>query len=211
MAMACTTRGSSAPSTSSTQVVDDVDLGVGGEAHLVGLVGAQHGAAMDQRDAVGEIGEEQSFLGRGVAAAHHRHMLAAKEEPVAGGAGRHAEAFEFLSDGSPSQLACAPVAMISVSRCRFRPESPTSVKGRRARSAAAIVSLHDLRADMLGLGLHLLHQPGALDRFGEAGIILDFGGDGELAARLQAGDHHRLQHGARSIDGGGAPAGRCPG
>ena len=53
---------------------------------------------------------------------------------------------------------------------------------------------------MLGLRLHLLHQPGALDGFGEARIVFDFGGDGELAARLQTGDHHGLQHGARGID-----------
>ena len=55
---------------------------------------------------------------------------------------------------------------------------------------------------MLGLLAHLLHQPGALDDFGKAGIVLDIGGDGQLAARLQAGDQNRLQHGARGIDGG---------
>jgi hypothetical protein len=62
-------------------------------------------------------------------------------------------------------------------------------------------------ADMLGLLLHLLHQPRALDDFGEARIVLDVGRDGELAAGLDAADHDRLQHRARRIDGGGA-AGR---
>ena len=66
----------------------------------------------------------------------------------------------------------------------------------------------DLGADMLGLRLHLLHEPGALDDVGEAGIVLDIGGDGELAAGLQARDHDRLKHGARRIDGGGV-AGRA--
>ena len=61
---------------------------------------------------------------------------------------------------------------------------------------------------MLGLLLHLVHQPGALDGVGEAGIILHLGGDGELAAGLDAGDQGRLQHGARGIDRGGA-AGRA--
>ena len=60
----------------------------------------------------------------------------------------------------------------------------------------------DLGADMLGLRPHLLHQPGALDHVGEARIVLDVGGDGQLAAGLDAGDQHRLQHGARGIDGG---------
>ena len=61
---------------------------------------------------------------------------------------------------------------------------------------------------MLGLGLELVHQPGALDRLGEARIILDIGGDGELPAGLHAGDQHGLQPGARGIDRGGI-AGRA--
>ena len=59
---------------------------------------------------------------------------------------------------------------------------------------------------MQGLGLHLLHQPRTLNRFGETGIVLDIGGDGQLAAGLDAGDDDGVQRGARGIDGGG-PAG----
>ena len=47
---------------------------------------------------------------------------------------------------------------------------------------------NDPGPDMLGLLLHLLHQPGALDDVGETGIVLDIGGDRQLAARLQPGD-----------------------
>ena len=65
----------------------------------------------------------------------------------------------------------------------------------------------DFGADMLRLLLHLLHQPGALDDVGEARVILDIGGDGELAAGLDALDQHRLQHGARGIDRGGVTGG----
>ena len=65
----------------------------------------------------------------------------------------------------------------------------------------------DPGADMLGLLLHLLHQPGALDDVREARIVLDVGGDGELAAGLDALDQDGFQHGARGIDGGGV-AGR---
>ena len=60
---------------------------------------------------------------------------------------------------------------------------------------------------MARLRLHLLHQPGTLDRLGEARIILDIGGDGELAARLDALDEHGLKHGARRIDRGGVACG----
>src|SRR3546814_10048596 len=55
---------------------------------------------------------------------------------------------------------------------------------------------------MLGLRLHLLHQPGTLDDVGEAGEILDIGGDRHLAARLQPRHHQRLQVGARGVDRG---------
>ena len=61
---------------------------------------------------------------------------------------------------------------------------------------------------MLGLGLHLLHQPRALDDVAEAGIILDVGGDGQLAAGLDALDDDRRHAGARGVDGGGE-AGRA--
>ena len=56
---------------------------------------------------------------------------------------------------------------------------------------------------MLGLLLHLLHQPGALDDLREAGIIFDVGGDGELPARLDTLHHDRREAGAGAINGGG--------
>jgi hypothetical protein len=58
----------------------------------------------------------------------------------------------------------------------------------------------DLRTHMFGLLEHLLHQPGSLDGIGEAGIVFDVGGDGQLAALLQPGDEDRVEHGARGID-----------
>src|SRR5436309_11410533 len=42
-------------------------------------------------DLRGEVGEEQRLLDRGVAAADYHDFLAAIEESVAGGAGRHAK------------------------------------------------------------------------------------------------------------------------
>ena len=78
----------------------------------------------------------------------------------------------------------------------FEPERPA-----RQLDLVHVVG-DDPGADMLGLLLHLLHQPGALDDVGEARIILDVGRDGELAAGLDALDQDRLQHGARRIDRG---------
>ena len=56
--------------------------------------------------------------------------------------------------------------------------------------------------DMLGLGMHLLHQPGALDDLGKTGVVLDIGRNRQLPARLQAGHQNRLQIGARGVDRG---------
>ena len=55
-------------------------------------------------------------------------------------------------------------------------------------------------ADMGGLLLHLLHQPGALDDVGKAWIVFHVGSDGELAAGLDALDQHRFQHRTRGVD-----------
>ena len=53
---------------------------------------------------------------------------------------------------------------------------------------------------MFGLQAHLLHEPGSLNRLGEAGIVFDIGGDHELAALFEAGDEHRLEQRARGVD-----------
>ena len=77
-------------------VPDHVDPGVGEQPRLQDLLGPQRVAAVDQRDAVGMVRQVQRLLDRGVAAADHRDRLAAVEEPVAGGAGRHAAALQPL-------------------------------------------------------------------------------------------------------------------
>jgi hypothetical protein len=100
--------------------------------------------------------------------------------------------WNFCSDSRPSQRACAPVAMITVSAEKVLPP-------RQVDFADQIV-FDQLGADMFGLGLHLLHQPRALDGFGETRIVLDIRGDGHLAALGQAGYHERLQVGARRVD-----------
>src|SRR3546814_13884069 len=60
---------------------------------------------------------------------------------------------------------------------------------------------------MLGLFLHLLHQPRPLDDVRKAGIIFDIGGRHQLPAGLNALDEDRLHSRARAIDRGGEPSG----
>jgi hypothetical protein len=55
---------------------------------------------------------------------------------------------------------------------------------------------------------HLLHQPGTLDDVGKTRIVLDVGGDGELAAGLDTLDQHRFEHCAGGVDRRGV-AGRA--
>ena len=83
------------------------DLGVGQERDLVvGLGALEHDprgaelvAAVDERDAAGEPGQEGGLLHRGVAAADHGDVLVTEEEPVAGGTGAHAHADQLFLAG----------------------------------------------------------------------------------------------------------------
>ena len=158
---------------------------------------------MHYGDLGGEIGEEQRFLDRGIAAADHHHFLVAVEEAVAGRAGRHAITLEFLfrRQIEPARLRAGRndqrVGQIDVARIAGEAERPV------AEFHLGDIVGDDSGADVLGLLLHLLHQPGTLDDVGEARIIFHVGGDGELAAGLHALDQDRFQHGARGIDRGG--------
>ena len=145
--------------------------------------------------------EIERFLDRRIAAADHRDILAAIEEAIAGGAGRHAKALEGLlgRNAQPFRLRAGRdrSAHRGVDRCRNRPWRGTAAT---LRSTSVMMSLTISVPTCSACFSISLHQPGTLDRIGEARIVLDIGGDRELAALLQAGDQHRLQHGARGID-----------
>src|SRR5262249_29092385 len=167
---------------------------------LQDLLRAERVAPMHDRDLAGKIGEEQRLLDRGIAASDDQDFLAAIEEAVAGGAGGNAKAFEFLLGGEvkPACLRAGRknqrLSEIDVARIALQPERPA-----RKVDLADMVG-DDARADVRGLLLHLLHEPRALDDVGEPRIVLDIGGNRELASRLHALDQHRLKHRARRID-----------
>src|SRR6201982_1106199 len=157
---------------------------------------------MHDRHAGSEIGEEQRLLDRGIAAADHQHLLAAIEEAVASGAGGNAVALEFLLGRQlqPTRLGAGrddeAVCEVMVAGLALDPERPVG------KIDLAHMIADELGPDVLGLLLHLLHQPGPLDDVCEAGVVLDVGRDGELATGLDALDQDRLQHGAGGIDRG---------
>ena len=188
-------------------VPDHVDLRVFEQAVLQDLLRAESVAPVHHGDLGGEIGEEQRLLDCGIAAADDDDFLVAVEEAVAGRAGRHAVALELLLRGQiePARLRAGRndqrVGKIDLAGIAGQAERPI------AELDLGDVIGDDAGADMLGLLLHLLHQPGTLDDVGKARIVLHVGGDGELPARLDALDQDRFQHGARGIDRGGV-AGR---
>src|SRR5438309_9646342 len=61
----------------------------------------------------------------------------------------------------------------------------------------------DLGADMLGLRLHLFHEPGTLNDVTKTGVIFDVGRGRKLAARLDSLDYNRIETGSRGINGRG--------
>src|SRR6185437_2533594 len=97
----------------------------------------------------------------GVAAADNRDLAAAEEKAVASGAGRDAKAAElFLAgDAEPARLGAGAdgnrLGDIDIARIADAGEGPP-----RQVAGDDDVADHP-RADMLGLLLHLLHQPGA--------------------------------------------------
>jgi hypothetical protein len=181
-------------------IPQDVDLRVSEKPLLQDLLCAKALAPMHDRYPRRKVGKEQRLLNRTVAAPDHDYLLAAVEEPVAGGAGRDAVALELLFGWKiepPRLRTCRDdqgVCKVDVTAVAFEPErAPRQVRlGHEVGDHAG--------ADVLGLLLHLLHQPGALDRFREARIIFHVGRDGELAAGLEALDQERLQHCAGSVD-----------
>ncbi len=121
------------------------------------------------------------------------------EEPVAGGAGRDAETLELLLRRQPQPL-------------RLRAGGQHQRIGRIDRAAVAPcregplaqVELRDVVGDDLGAGgarmlLHADHQVRA-EHLRVARPVLHLGGDGQLAAGLDALDQDRLQHRPRPVD-----------
>ena len=166
------------------------------------LLGAEGIAPVHDGDVLGEMGEVERLLDRRIAAADHEHRFAAEEEAVAGRAGRDAEAPEGVLARQVEPFGARPGRQND----GVGQDDATGVAAEDERPALKLeprdILAFDPRADMLGLGPHLLHQPRPLDRLGEARIVLDVGGDHQLAAGLETREEERVQHGARGVDGG---------
>src|ERR1700730_3015784 len=188
-------------------IEDQFDIRPLEEPFLQDAMAAKWLAPVHERALACDVVQIQSFLDRRIAAADDDDRLAAKQKSIAGRAGGHAISFKlrFRGDAEPSRLGAGrndqSVAGVSGAAVALEPER-----------APAKLDFDDMirdhaRAHMFGLRLHLVHEPRTLDRRGKARIILDVGGDRQLAARLEARDQNRLQHGARGVDRGGVAGG----
>ena len=190
-------------------VPDDLDLAfllTLEQLVLQDLLRAQRVAAVHQRDLAADVAEVQRFLDGRVAAADHRHVLLAVEEAVAGGTGGNTLALEGLfgwqaevlgrGAGGDDQAVSGVAAVVALEL------------ERTLRQVDLIdVVEHDLGIETLGVRLHALHQRRALQPFHVAWPVVDLGGGHQLATLLKPGDQHRLQVGARRVDGSGVAGG----
>ena len=164
-------------------------------------------APVHHRDFGGDVGKVERFLDGGIAAADDDDRLLAKEESVASRAGRNAEALECVLARQAEPLRLRPGRQNDRLRSDGTAAVAADAEGPLPEFERHDGVVFDAGADMFGLRAHLLHEPGALDRLGEARIILDVGGDHELTARLEPRQHQRPEKRASRIDGGGV-AGR---
>ena len=148
-----------------------------------------------------ELGEEVRLFHRRVAAADDQYRLALEEEAVAGRAGRHAVAHQPRLGFDAEQRAVAPVETISASQVNSS-SLARKRNGRFERSTDSTSPVDELGAEARGLSAEPLHHLGPHQALGKARVVLDLGGDRQLAARLSAFDDQRREVRARGVESG---------
>jgi hypothetical protein len=181
-------------------VPDHRDLRMLKQPLLQDPFGPKNVAPVHHGDLVGEVGEEQRLLDRSIAAPDDDHVFPAVEESVAGRASRYPIALEFLFawDVEPARLRARRdnqgIGEVDGAGIAGDPERTLG------QLEAGDVIRNEAGADVLGLFLHLVHEPRALDNVGVARVVLDVRCDGQLAAGLNPRNENRLEHRARRID-----------
>ena len=171
---------------------------------------------MASSQAVSPPGQVGGLLAGSVASSDYRHILAAVEEAVAGGAGRNALALEFLLGFQTEIAGCCScsdddcIGLYPFLIVDLKPEGPLGEVGLGHDAETDVGSEplglgHDAETDVgsepLGLGAEVVHHLLALDSLGIAGEILHFRGLGQLASGLDALVDHCLDIRAARIDG----------
>ena len=162
---------------------------------------------MNDGDLAGESGQEQALFQGAVAAANHHDFPVLEEETIAGGA---------IADAAAGQLRLARNLQLARGCAHgqddgfglvFLLELSAQGEGMLRQVQLQHVIILDSRAELLGLFLESFSQICAAQTLGEAGIILDFVGQGHLAADVVPGEEDRIQLGAGSVEPRGKTGG----
>ena len=154
---------------------------------------------MNDGGLVDEPGQEGRFLHRSVAAANHDRVLVLEERAVAGGARAHAITHQALFGFDSEQLGCRTGRDddgLGLDHLVVRDQLERALAEAHLGHRAA----HEAGAEARHLAPEHVHHFGALDAVLEAGIVLDLGGDSELAAGLVPFDQQRTEIGAGSVE-----------
>ena len=151
---------------------EHLDVGGVEDSLLHGLGGTEDVAAHDHVDLAAERGQVGGLLAGSVASSDYRHILAAVEEAVAGGAGRNALALEFLLRFQTEIAGCCScgyddcIGLYPFLIVDLKPEGPLGEVGLGHDAET------DVGSEPLGLGAEVVHHLLALDSLGIAGEIL---------------------------------------
>ena len=167
----------------------------------------EHGDLPDDLREVGRL------FHRRVSAADHEHVLALEERAVAGRARGYAAVGVLRLSGHVEPLGRGPGGDDDRLGLHRPPALVLERVGPRREVRLHHVLHVDDGAEPFGLCLEALHQLGAGDRLGEARVVLDIGGDHQLAAwhpgRLLQGRPSGIEDGLEvrpgGVDGGGVP------
>src|SRR5690606_32595407 len=185
--------------------LDLAGLDLGEQLVVHDLFGPQGVAAVEPVGLAGDAGQVQRFLSSGVPSAANDHVLVAVGEAAAAGAGGDAAALGLLlrldaqvlggGTGGDDQGVAGVFGAVA-----DQPEGALRQVG-----GVDVVEDH-LGVEALGMRLHARHEVRTHQAMGVARPVVHLGGRHQLAALLQAGDHHGPEVGAGGVDGGG-PAG----
>ena len=181
----------------------DVVLLDGAVAH--DLRGAELVAAVDDRQLVGELGDEDRVLHRRVAAADHDHPVAFEEGAVADPAGGDAAAAELHLAGDAEPFRLRPHRQDHGLGAVLLVAEEDLLDAAVGELDAVDVVGDEAGPEALGLGAELAHHLRPHDPLGEAGVVLDVGRVLQLTAPLEALEHERLEVGAGGVESGGVP------
>src|SRR5580704_3109360 len=181
-------------------VPGELNLGIAGGTVLHDLGSPQSIAAMHDRHAAGEPGEERGLFHRRVAAANDRDVLLAEEESVARGAPGHAMTGQSLLTGY-AELSITGTARDDDGPGVVRVLASLDLLGRRPQVYFGDVIGNKLGAEPLGLLAQLVHQVRPENTVGEAGKVLDVGCVHQRAARChRALENERAQPCPRGVE-----------